>query len=381
MRIIGVVCELNPMHQGHLHLIRSVKQPDDIVVGVLSGPFVQRGEPALLDKWDRARIALYNGFDLILELPTAACLQSADSYAASAVALLQAIGMDHLAFGSEPPFNAPFFRKTADKLRSEECQKVIRKTMREGVSYRRAVAHALHCSLTPNALLGLSYVQALSDTSTKILVVPRRGGDHHSAAMHGTFSSATALRAKLYRAKKEGHIDKEVRNCLADRSLESLLQRHFPRLDDLNAYVQTLLLLQDCNWSASPHYEPGMGDRLVRFMQATNSLEEACRRSANKRHTASRYRRLLLTMLLQIQKAPEMDALYLRPLAVNQKATFLLRNAALPVFQRPRARTLTEAQDALFRIDLRAQALYEHLAHEKKGRDYREHPFYDTNSL
>lgn len=380
MRIIGVVCELNPMHQGHLHLIRSVKKPDDIVVGILSGPFVQRAEPALLDKWDRARIALYNGFDLILELPTAACLQSADSYAASAIALLQAVGMDHLAFGSEPPFDAPFFYETAEKLRTEKCQEGIRKMMQKGVSYRRAVAYALHCSLTPNALLGLSYVRALSGTSTKVLVVPRHGSDHHSSDMQGKFSSAAALREKLYRTKKEAPLNEEVRNCLADGALESFFLMHLPRLDDLNAYVQTLLLLHDCDWSASPHYEPGMGDRLVRFIQATNSLEEACRRSANKRHTASRYRRLLLTTLLHIHSAPAPSALYLRPLAVNQKATFLLRNAALPVIQRPRARTLTEAQEAVFRVDLHAQALYEHLAHEKKGRDYREHPFYDIDS-
>ena len=142
MNITGIITEYNPFHNGHLYHLNSAKKNTEAhgIVCIMSGNFVQRGEPAIIDKWKRAEMALLNGVDLVLELPTFYALSSAEFFAKGSVSILNSIGVvDNLFFGSECG-DVNFLYKIAKILtfESEEFKEIIKKNLGKGVSYAKA---------------------------------------------------------------------------------------------------------------------------------------------------------------------------------------------------------------------------------------------------
>ena len=189
MHTIGVIAEYNPFHSGHGHHLRMLSQtfgPDCAVVCVMSGNWVQRGDAALADKWTRAELALRQGADLILDLPTLWAVSSAESFARGGVALLTATGVvDTLSFGSEAGTLSPL-QAVADCLESEAWRCLLRQTLAQGLSFpvaRQRAATALlgenaQCLRHPNNNLGIEYLRALRSLGSPLVphTIPRLGG-------------------------------------------------------------------------------------------------------------------------------------------------------------------------------------------------------------
>ncbi|MFN3328428.1 MAG: nucleotidyltransferase family protein, partial [Fervidobacterium pennivorans] len=213
MKVLGIVVEYNPFHYGHLHHLKeSIKLVNpDYVVAVMSGNFCQRGEPAIVNKYARAKIALLNGVDLVLELPTVYAIQDAGGFALGSVGILHKTGVvTDIVFGSESG-DIEFLKKVAHILvnQTPEFQTEFKKQLKMGFSYPNARKYALMGILSEevaklsksNDILGVEYVKALMKFNSSIEpnIIKRIGADDNDPEFKGKLSSATAIR-KVIRA-------------------------------------------------------------------------------------------------------------------------------------------------------------------------------------
>ncbi len=206
MKVVGIIAEYNPFHKGHAYQIRYAKERlgADYVIVAMSGPFTQRGTPALFDKYSRAGHALACGADLVLELPVVYATASAQVFATGGVALLQNAGLvDTLLFGSECPDLAAL-KNIADRLSEESpaYQALLRQALQEGSSYAAARAKAIEnpayaeILAQPNNILAIEYLGALSrlDSSMTPLCLQRQGAGYHETSLDEDMASASGLR-------------------------------------------------------------------------------------------------------------------------------------------------------------------------------------------
>ena len=198
MKTIGIICEYNPFHNGHAHQLYTLAQEhsDALRICIMSGSFVQRGEPAIFSKFDRARWAILGGADIVIELPTLYSLGSAQLFGTGAIRMVKALHIDALSFGSETA-NLDALVDIAKRMDCESTQAVLRTYINEGMSYGSAFRKALDTEIlnTPNALLGLEYIRAGLNYHPTLKYMPiLRISNHHEANITKDFPSGTALR-------------------------------------------------------------------------------------------------------------------------------------------------------------------------------------------
>lgn len=210
MKAVGIIVEYNPFHNGHLYHLEETKKKTsaDCVIAVMSGNFLQRGEPALVSKWARTNMALSAGVDLVVELPYVFAVQSAEMFASGAVALLDALHCTEICFGSESGEIEPFIEAVHTlQKRQQEYDMHIQHALKTGISYPQAITQAwkqlqiVDIDLTkPNNILGFSYVKAIMEQNSSIIpqTVQRiASGYHDETFSHPFIASATSLRKTL----------------------------------------------------------------------------------------------------------------------------------------------------------------------------------------
>ena len=194
--ISGIIAEYNPFHTGHKYLL---EQAEGLKIVVMSGNFMQRGEPAIVDKWTRAQMALEHGADLVVEMPFLVSVQSADHFAKGAISILHRLGVEKLVFGTEEMLD---YQKIADIYvdKSEEMENFV-KNLPDNLSYPQKTqamwqkfAGLTFTGDTPNHILGLAYAKAVVGTGIQLDPVQRQGAGFHSEEMETTYASATAIR-------------------------------------------------------------------------------------------------------------------------------------------------------------------------------------------
>lgn len=198
MKTIGIICEYNPFHNGHAHQLHTLAQehPEALRICIMSGSFVQRGEPAIFSKFDRARWAILGGADIVIELPTLYSLGSAQLFGTGAIRMVKALHIDALSFGSETA-DLDTLVDITKRMDCESTQTVLRTYINEGMSYSSAFRKALDTEIlnTPNALLGLEYIRAGLNYHPTLKYMPiLRISNHHEANITKDFPSGTALR-------------------------------------------------------------------------------------------------------------------------------------------------------------------------------------------
>lgn len=350
----GIIAEYNPFHNGHLYQLReATRLTGQPVVVAMSASFMQRGEPACLSKWLRARLAVENGAALVLELPTAFSLRSAQFFASGGVQLLAATGsVTTLSCGVESP--ELDFGALAQRITSDAAQGRIRSLLSQGKSYAAACAAVLgeaqqedgvtamqaisnegkaFAGLTkPNDILALEYAKALQATDIKLLFIERRGDGYNDREISGTMSSATAIRQALNNSDDgwQQAVPASVRQALLDNhpgydaALLWQLLRYKLRLMSVDAIADT------CQCSE------GL-ENLLKDAAACPSFAEALQRCTSKRYTTSRVRRLFMQLLLDVPRWRWEDnaPAYLRVLAFNDTGRQLLKQmkatASLPI--------------------------------------------------
>ena len=350
----GIIAEYNPFHNGHLYQLREAQRlTEQPIVVVMSASFMQRGEPACLSKWLRARLAVENGAALVLELPTAFSLRSAQFFASGGVQLLAATGsVNTLSCGVESP--ELDFGALAQRITSDAAQGRIRSLLSQGKSYAAACAAVLgeaqqedgvtamqassnegkaFAGLTkPNDILALEYAKALQATDIKPLFIERRGDGYNDREISGTMSSATAIRQALNNSNDgwQQAVPASVRQALLDNApgydaaLLWQLLRYKLRLMSVDAIADA------CQCSE------GL-ENLLKDAAACPSFAEALQLCTSKRYTTSRIRRLFMQLLLDVPRWRWEDnaPAYLRVLAFNDTGRQLLKQmkatASLPI--------------------------------------------------
>ncbi len=345
MHVTGIIAEYNPFHKGHLCQLEMLKQrkPDTHVIALMSGSFTQRGEAAVLDKWTRARLAVLNGCDLVLELPAVYALRSAQDFARGGVTLLHRLGIcNALAFGSECT-DEKSLCAAAEAMDSHVVQALLHDDLQKGHSYAAALCRALSLSTgleeqllrQPNTILALEYLRALRKEASSPpmlpILLPRKGSAHHDSKLEGEFSSGQALRKALEEdAPAWDAIERSVPPAVPEQ-LRYARQQGLPDMERLyRPLLARLLSMNDADCRKIYGINEGLEHRLRKAVRDTGSLEGIIGKASGRRYPESRIRRLLIHILLGFTKEASASAdasgpLYARVLALNDRGRKLLR--------------------------------------------------------
>ncbi|MBP3891021.1 MAG: nucleotidyltransferase family protein [Solobacterium sp.] len=309
MRACGIVAEYNPFHNGHRYQIEETKKQfdGDVFVAVMSGNWVQRGEPAIIDKWARAKAAVENGIDLVIELPYIYATQSATQFAHGALTLLKEARIEALSFGSECANLNNLMEIAETSINPDHIQQILA----TGMSYPRSYS-LLTTSMLPNDILAVSYLKELKDTKIKPILIPRTNAYLGDALE--PISSAFAIRKALFEKQDVG-IATPMARVLENAELHDW-RAYYP-------YFKTLLLTtQPDRLHETFLIQEGIENHLIKQAKIADTYEEFIELATNWRYTASRIRRSMVQILHQIRKEdvtslPPLQTL--RILAFNEK--------------------------------------------------------------
>lgn len=334
MKTAAVICEYNPFHYGHKYQLEQTRAAGAThVVAVMSGNFTQRGDVAIFDKYERARVALENGADLILELPTVFSLSAAEGFARGAVQIAEALGcVDMLSFGSECG-DISALREAAGASEYALHTEEFKEAMRRGASYPAALAKAVNAYYTPdvcdilsspNNTLAVEYIKALDDIGSGIqpFTVARSGAAHDSEEEGSGFASASFIRKRILAGEEYSEYAPIIDAPTADiRRLE-------------NAILARLRMMRPADLESVYDCAQGMGERMYKAIRKATSLEEMYFLTKTKRYTLARIRRAVLCSFLGIDKKQLAEPVaYIRILGMNSRGREILSAAqcGLPI--------------------------------------------------
>ena len=392
MKIVGLITEYNPFHAGHLYHMQQARELTgaDYCVVLMSGSFVQRGEPAIFDKYRRTKAALLAGADLVLEMPVAFSTASAHEFAAYGVALLSAIGVDAVVFGSECG-QIEFLKQAASALNHEsaEFQERLRKGLKAGLTYPQARAKALEMEDTwasvlssPNNILGIEYLRAAEDLHSpmEFYTISRKGSGYHEDTLaDANFPSASAIRGI-------------IRNSLSkDKDLLDILASHLPAVthpaytgavpvfvDDFSELLNAAVLQLQATFSIAD-LSPELAARLAKPPYFPLSFEERIQALKTRQLTYTRVSRALLHLVLGMREEDisrwkeEGYALYARILGFRRQSNPLLsclhKKSSIPLITKmaDAAQNLSPSALALLEQEVYASHLYQTVRMKRNG--------------
>ncbi|AOR23244.1 nucleotidyltransferase [Clostridium taeniosporum] len=345
--VTGIIAEYNPFHKGHeYHLSQAkINTNANSIVCVMSGNFMQRGIPAIIDKWKRTEMALKSGIDLVIELPLVYSLSSAEHFAFGAVSLLNSLNIiDNLYFGSEEG-NIKILKNIAEVLVKEpDNYKIMLKNyLNLGLPFHlcRANAlrdffnsnHILECISNSNNILGIEYIKSLILLNSKIkpLTLKREGSKYNDKSLNNTFSSATSIRNYL-KNKNLG----DLKSFLPKESydiLYNLSKENYPFIFEENMfqYIKYKLLTDGKSIDNIPDISEGLDNKILKEVVTSTSLNDLILNSKSKRYTYTRLNRILTQFFLGLEKynllkLSKEPCPYCRILGFNSKGKNLLKN-------------------------------------------------------
>jgi predicted nucleotidyltransferase len=380
LKATGIVVEHNPFHNGHFYHIKESrnKTAADIIIAVMSGNFLQRGEPSLVDKWTRSEMALKAGVDLVIELPYVFATAQASDFARGSIALLEALGCDAFCFGSEEGTIEPF-TNTYEVITSQQqtYQKLIKQYMKLGYSYPKALNQA-YAEITndnnlqlvdlskPNNILGYHYVEAANQINARMkpFTIQRIIANYHDEVDESqSIASATGIRKAIF---EEGSID-ALTNFMPQTSLDLLLKWKesvgvFGSWPQFWPLLRFTIIRSSLNELASyAEVTEGIENLIYEAAIKSETFEEFMTHVKSKRYTWTRIQR----MLTHIYTGFTWDALkshpnptYLRVLGMTHEGQKYLnqkkKSLSLPLVSRAAA-----TKDSLLDLDIRATDLYQ----------------------
>jgi predicted nucleotidyltransferase len=412
LKAVGIIAEYNPFHNGHLWHLEQARQlsGQEAVVAVMSGNFVQRGEPAMADKWKRAQMAVGSGVDLVLELPTVFAVRSAENFATAGIRLLASLGVvASVAFGAENPEVSLLtaLAKASDERRTAE---ILKQGLDAGQLYAAALGKALskrtglamETIAAPNNILAVEYIRAIRRYAPGLNPVPvaRTAAGYHDKAVAGPIASATAIRQELQYGSCGGA---EVRQALPAASaavLQALIEdgqgpvfyRDFDQMILTRLRVAALSDIEQL-----PDVSEGLHNKIKDSALQAATLEELFEQVKSRRYSRTRLQRIVIHALLGSRKdqLAGFDAegpLYARVLAFNDRGRALLRvmrsKAAIPVITKTTRFLSSSGRDgrrlsavqAMLAADTLATDLYvlarPNPAKRQGGLDFRTSPLY-----
>ncbi len=382
---IAIISEYNPFHNGHIHQIKEIKKQysDSNIISIMSGNFVQRGEPAIINKYERCKNAIDSGVDLVLQIPTIFSLQSAENFALGSYNILEDLkAVDILSFGVETDnFNKLFEVAKYQYENREKIEKLISEHMKSGKSYPKAYELATKIFLTgdqedifqSNNILALEYIKAKlkNNSSIELLPIKRKGSSYLSVDYEKNLQpSATAIRKMAIEGRFDilkKFVPSSTYNSLKDLSYEfnyyNIIKYHF--------------LIENRNHSNITGFEKGIDDMLIKNLKSAKSYEEFIENSKSKRFKEGRIKRFILNSLLNIEKNFVDEAINSRPkfvnvLGFNENGIKILKhineNSNISLIVNKKDFTIEdELSKNLFELEEKATTLYNIISGETKS--------------
>ena len=312
-RVLGVVAEYNPLHNGHIyHLEQSKKLADcNYSIAVLGGNFTQRGDASIVNKWSKAEMALQAGFDLVLELPTLYATSSAENFADGAIKVLDSLKVvDAISFGSEIG-DLDKLDSIAEVLYKEpkEYSTILQRELKEGVSYAKAQENAINTYLkkscskilnSPNNILSIEYLKALKRRkSSMVPVTIKREVDNSSAQVKKVLASSTEIRSMIAKKKNvKTLIPKSTFNVLRESIRNGELVLDLNEFEDAILYSLRKMSVEEI--AMLPNISEGLENKIKKASNEYNSLENVIEEIKSKRYPETRVKRILIHSLLGI---------------------------------------------------------------------------------
>lgn len=408
MKIAAIIAEYNPFHNGHQYQIEETRKQTgaDYIVAVMSGNFLQRGTPALCNKYLRTRMALSGGVDAVIELPCLYAVSSAEYFAGGSVTLLNQLGaIDILSFGSEAG-DLSSLMEYANRLCTidENHQTSIKKYLQEGYSYPSARSKVFSSTSDqalfscPNNILGLEYCKALlsSKSSIQPFTLKRQDTGYHQTALNASssYASASALREALYREPESAAAYmpdtsyqllcvNQSSSCMPDFSHPASPNIHILNENDFSSLLHYKLLSeQKSGFSSYLDCSDDLSDKILKNLPAYNGFSDFCHLLKSKDLTYSRISRVLIHILLNIKTPDFFKAAlperalfvpYARLLGFRKSASPLLakmkRHSSIPLISKPANASFLLDQNAfaLFQQDIYCASVYEAICLQKFG--------------
>ncbi|MFO8069083.1 MAG: nucleotidyltransferase [Alkalibacterium sp.] len=391
MKVCGVVAEYNPFHNGHLYHLQEAKKKTeaDVMVVAMSGNFLQRGEPAIVDKWDRASLALQHGADIVVEIPAAFSVQPADLYAKGAIELLAHMGIHVLSFGSESGEGSDFVQAAAVYSEKEkEINDLFRKEQKQKLTYAKNMSDILskyfpelELDLTqPNNMLGFAYARVLEKYNRPIEIetIRRKSSHYHDSEVGAgnEIASATAIRNLLF--SENEWTDYDI--LPFPKETEGILNKSkHVNWDDFFSYLKYRIL-------TTPHselsriylMEKGLEYRVKEVIKESSNMNVFLSRLKTKQLSWTRLQRLSFYILLNQSKA-EMEQMtesveYIRVLGFNETGQKHL-NQIKHQLKKPLITNINQKNNRLLAYDIVVGDVYR-LADQTriKSQDYKRKP-------
>lgn len=294
MKVIGIIAEYNPFHNGHKYHINKIKElyPDSILILVLNGYFLMRGEISIQSKQAKTQIALKNAVDLVIELPFFFGSNSADIFALSSVKILNDLKCDLLIFGSESN-DISLLKEMAKKQLSKGFNNKVKLLLKTGVNYPTAIGKSLSNNINnPNDLLGISYIKAIKMLKSKIIPETiQRTNDYHDINSNDLIISATNIRNKINNNEK-------ITNYLSEYSITKINRINRDLLFSLIKYQ----IITNPNLANILSVDEGLDQKIIKTIMNANSFEELNAKIKSKRYTYNRINRMLIHILIGLSK-------------------------------------------------------------------------------
>ncbi len=368
MKSVGIICEYNPFHNGHLHHINEIKKryPKSVIIAVMTGNFTQRGEVSIIDKWKKTELALFYGVDLVIELPFLFATQSADIFAHYAIKILDTLHTDYLVFGSECN-NIETLKEMANiQLNNKKYNSLVKKYLDKGINYPTALAKALYELTgkninTPNDILGITYIREIINQESYIIPdCIKRNNDYNSRELNDGMTSATSIRYAL------SHND-DISSYVPEK-VNDFLKTNLHFLEDYYPFLKYKILSDKNNLSSYLTVDEGIENRILKYITTTHNLNELILKIKTKRYTYNKLNRMFTHILCNITKeeAKQLKGLeYIRILGFSKKGQEYLnqykKRISIPLITK-----FSDCDSEMLNLELRVTSIYASTLDEKE---------------
>ena len=300
MNVIGIVCEYNPFHLGHLYQLKKIKEmyPNSIIIVVCSSNFTQRGDVSIINKWDKTKIALDYGVDIFIELPFGYATQSSDIFAKGAIEILNHLKIDTLVFGSESNNIQELTNLANIQLNNKEYNNIVKDYLDNGINYPTALSKALSDITNttinkPNDLLGLSYIKEIIKNDYKITPVTiKRTNDYHSKDINSNIINASLIRKLLIEKN-------DITNYIPNNTYKYL---KLLSLNDFYPYLKYQIINNSNKLNNYQTVDEGIENRIIKNIYKSSNYNELVMNIKTKRYTYNKINRMLLHILTNFTK-------------------------------------------------------------------------------
>lgn len=355
---LGIICEYNPFHNGHLYHLQYIKQnyPNHIIILILSGFFTQRGTPSILSKADKTKIALEAGVDLVIELPFAFTVQNADIFAKGAISLLNELKVEKIVFGSECN-DINLLKNLSDIKKTDKFNKLTLEYEKKGNNYPTSISKAFKdiCKYdisNPNDLLALSYIDVIKNLKANIEPISiKRTNDYHSLDCSTSIISASAIRNLIENNKP---IEKFVPNYVLKYKVFN---------PDYFNYLKFKILSEKEFLNIYSFVDEGIENRIIKNINTCKTIDELIKKIKTKRYTFNRINRMFIHILCSFTKeeANKFKHIeYIRILGLNNKGKSYLKQIKKEV-NLPIVSKFSSINNDMLKLEQRVTSIYAYI--------------------